>query len=135
MKDLVDRYFRGVLTDADEATAREILAHDVRHVDMVRDVAVEGLPAVLSSLRTVKSQFPELWVEATELGGTPSGDAAFAAFKGQAAGGQKPFTGVDLFRFNASRSRITEVLVYRSNWQGAGKGDARRERAPAGAVV
>ncbi|KAL6766707.1 hypothetical protein ACKKBG_A37040 [Auxenochlorella protothecoides x Auxenochlorella symbiontica] len=130
MEAMVHEYFQRVLTRADGDTASRILHPSVEHRDMVRDIGYQGVREVLEYVHQVKKSYPDLWVEATEFGPAEGGQAIFAAFEGLATEKTPLFKGIDLFRFNDDITRITEVEVYRSNWQGA-KGHQERKKAVA----
>ena len=76
----------------------------------------------------VKLLYPDFYVHATEVAPSPDGNTLFVTYEGQASSKTPPFRGVDVFRFTPDGSKIAEVDVYRSNWQGA-KGHAQRKAA------
>lgn len=78
-------------------------------------------------MKGVRACYPRFFVRAAEM--APSDDwTIFVSFEGQAAERTPMFHGVDVFRFTPDGSKIKQVDVYRSNWQGA-KGHAQRKAA------
>ena len=77
-------------------------------------------------MKQIKTAYPGLQVTATDVTVAEDGRSLFVAFEGQASASSPFFRGVDVFRFDERGSKVVEVDVYRSNWQGAA-GHAQRK--------
>ena len=123
---MAHKYFTDFLTKGEGNIAEEIFDSECIHVDQVwaathPTVDVEGMKHYVADL---KSAFPDFWVEIKEIS-TCDTNSIWVWYEGAATGlgdyhGHRAshhssiFSGINIFKFNADRSKIVEMHVYRS---------------------
>ncbi|KAI8103616.1 hypothetical protein M9435_004951 [Picochlorum sp. BPE23] len=142
MMTMTEKYFIDFVNKGDEAIADEIFDDNAVHMDLVWDplhpcVGPEGLKHYLHDL---KEAFPDFHVDIVDMA-TCDMNGLWVRYEGFASNlgeyhGHKPshhtstFSGVNMFRFTKDRTKITEVMVYRSAF--AEDKEELREKVPEG---
>ncbi|GAB4819955.1 hypothetical protein N2152v2_007001 [Parachlorella kessleri] len=126
MTDMVHQYFDEMLSKGKTELVEKLLDEGAEHKDMVRDEYRRGHEAMVTYLNEVHKVYPSFWARAEQVG-VADDCTVFCSFEGQATSRTPMFTGVDRFKFNKDLTKIVEVEIYRSNWQGA-KGHEERKK-------
>jgi hypothetical protein len=114
-------YFAEFLTKGRAELAEELFDDDAVHIDQVWDpvrptVGVVGIKHYVEDLKTT---FPDFWVEIDQIA-TQDTNTIWVKYEGcatglgqyhghKASGHTSNFTGINVIKFNADRSKITEV--------------------------
>lgn len=114
-------YFSDFLTKGNESVAEDILDDSIVHKDMVWDPAhpTVGVQGMKHYVHDLKAAFPDFWVNIEQIS-TCDTNCIWVKYEGAATGlgeyhGHKathhtsPFSGINVLKFNADRSKIVEI--------------------------
>lgn len=145
VKDMVEtchKYFVDFLSKGAIDLAEDLFADDCEHVDNVWDPAhpTVGPAGMRHYLKDLRTAFPDFNIEIQEIA-TCDTNSVWVLYEGSATGlgeyhGHRAshhtsnFSGINIVKFNADRSKISQVQVYRSPF--AEDREELKEKVPEG---
>ncbi|GAB4819953.1 hypothetical protein N2152v2_006999 [Parachlorella kessleri] len=126
MVEMAHTYFAEFITKGNSELAGQLFDENVVHKDIVWDAShpIAGIGGMQKYVSALRGAYPDFWVEIDQIG-TCDVNSIFVTYEGSATNlgsyhEHKPsrhtsnFQGCNLIKFNHDRSKITEIIVYRS---------------------